>query len=70
MPKRSSRFFRESQVRTDCDICHAHFDLMHGGVCLKCRRVLCYHHLHGSWVRRLVADVTGRDICVDCRRAS
>jgi hypothetical protein len=43
---------------------------MNGGVCAKCRRVLCYRHLHGSWVRRIIADVTGNDICVDCRRAA
>jgi methionyl-tRNA synthetase len=63
-----SRFFRETEVKTDCDVCRIHFDLMKGGVCEKCRRVLCARHLHGSWTRRILADVTGSNICVDCRR--
>jgi methionyl-tRNA synthetase len=63
-----NRFFRATQIKTDCDVCRLHFDLMTGGVCEKCRRVLCSTHLHGSLIKRILADVTGRNICVDCRR--
>jgi hypothetical protein len=65
---RPSRFFRETDIKIDCDVCHRYFDMMKGGVCEKCRRVLCGQHLHGSFTRRLLADVTGRNVCVDCRR--
>jgi hypothetical protein len=62
-------FFRKSEMRTECDACDYRFDLTHGGVCARCKRILCYRHLHGSWVHRIVSDVSGREtICVDCRR--
>jgi hypothetical protein len=60
-------FFRSTQVTTDCDQCHGRVDLIKGGVCTNCRRILCHNHLHGSFVRRLIADVLGRAICVQCR---
>jgi hypothetical protein len=60
-------FFRSSQVSTDCDQCHGRVDLLKGGVCVSCRRILCYNHLHGSFVRRLIADMTGKAVCVQCR---
>ncbi len=60
-------FFRSSQVTTDCDQCHGRVDLIKGGVCTRCRRILCFNHLHGSFVQRLTADVTGRATCVQCR---
>lgn len=65
---RKTRFFRETDVTTDCDACGLYFDIIKGGVCEKCRRILCERHLHGSWSRRLLADVTGRNLCVECRR--
>ena len=49
-------FFRSSQITTDCDQCSGRVDLLKGGVCIRCRRILCYRHLHGSWVRRLIAE--------------
>lgn len=65
---RKNRWFRETEVKTDCDACGVHFDLLKGGVCEKCRRILCARHLHGSFTQRLLADVTGRNVCVECRR--
>ena len=59
--------FRSSQVSTDCDECRGRVDLMKGGVCTACRRILCYRHLHGSWVRRLLADLGADTRCVRCR---
>ena len=59
--------FRSSQVSTDCDQCRGRVDLIKGGVCTRCRRILCYRHLHGSWLRRLLADLGAATICVQCR---
>ena len=60
-------FFRSSQVTTDCDQCGGRVDLLKGGVCTNCGRILCYQHLHGSWLRRLLADLVGSATCVACR---
>jgi hypothetical protein len=65
MPK--FEFFRSSQVSTDCDQCHGRVDLIKGGVCTNCRRILCYNHLHGSFWRRLVTDLGASTVCVQCR---
>ena len=65
MPK--LEFFRSSQITTDCDQCGGRADMLKGGVCTECRRILCYAHLHGSWTRRLLADISGRSVCVRCR---
>ena len=61
------RFFRETDVKTDCDACGVFFDLIKGGVCDKCRRILCDRHLNGSWAQRVMADITGKHVCVQCR---
>lgn len=61
--------FRSSQISTDCDQCGGRVDMMKGGVCTRCRRILCYTHLHGSLVRRLIADIGGETICPSCRAA-
>lgn len=65
MPK--FEIFRSSQISTDCDQCRGRVDLLKGGVCTRCRRILCYSHLHGSWARRLLADLGAGTICVQCR---
>lgn len=64
---KSFQIFRNSQVSTDCDQCHGRVDLIKGGVCIKCRRILCEHHLHGSFVRRLLVDLGAASVCVRCR---
>jgi len=61
------RFFRDSNLATDCDECGGRVDLIKGGACVRCRRILCFTHLHGSFVRRLVADLGAQPICVRCR---
>jgi hypothetical protein len=61
------QFFRNSQVSTDCDQCHGRVDLIKGGVCVQCRRILCASHLHGSFVRRLLVDLGASSVCVQCR---
>jgi hypothetical protein len=55
-------------MTTDCEICGHRFDMMAGGVCTRCRRVLCARHLHGSWLRRLAVDFGAESLCVECRR--
>jgi hypothetical protein len=60
--------FRSSQISTDCDRCGGRVDMIKGGVCTRCRRILCYAHLHGSWARRLLTDLGAETVCVDCRR--
>ncbi len=65
MPK--YEIFRSSQVSTDCDQCRGRVDLLKGGVCVRCRRILCYRHLHGGWLRRLIADLGADTVCVQCR---
>jgi hypothetical protein len=59
--------FRSTQVTTDCDQCGGRVDLIKGGVCMRCRRILCYRHLHGTWLRRLLTDLGAEPMCVDCR---
>jgi hypothetical protein len=63
----SFRVFQQSGISTDCDHCGGRVDLLKGGVCTRCRRILCYRHLHGSWVRRLLADLRNESVCVACR---
>lgn len=60
-------FFRPSIFRTECDVCHVPFPVNTGGVCERCRRILCGKHLHGSLVRRLAIAVGAPMICVACR---
>ena len=61
-------FFRSSQITTDCDECGGRVDLVKGGVCTTCRRILCARHLHGSFVRRLLTDLGASITCVRCRQ--
>jgi hypothetical protein len=63
------RMFRETDLQTECDACNARFDLVSGGVCEQCKRILCARHLHGSWLRRMRHELGGKAICVKCRKA-
>jgi hypothetical protein len=62
------RMFMHSEIATECDVCHRQFDVVAGGACPRCRRVLCSQHLHGSWVRRLQVDFGAEPVCCACRR--
>jgi hypothetical protein len=59
--------FRDSDLATDCDECGGRVDLLKGGACIRCRRILCFKHLHGSFFRRLATDLGAPTICVRCR---
>jgi hypothetical protein len=55
-------------MSTECDVCGQRFDLVAGGACVRCKRILCSRHLHGSWVRRLMIDFGSEPVCCDCRQ--
>lgn len=60
-------FFRKSFVETECDACKKPFPVSSGGVCEKCRRILCNAHLHGSILRRAAIGFGAHIVCVACR---
>ncbi|TAJ99065.1 MAG: hypothetical protein EPO39_17055 [Candidatus Manganitrophaceae bacterium] len=52
----------------ECDQCQRRFDPMDGGICSKCRRLLCSRHLHG-WFQGWRVFKRDAPLCVNCRRA-
>jgi hypothetical protein len=60
-------YLRRTDLSTECDACGGRLDLMTGGVCERCRRILCARHLHGSWLRRMIHEFRRPVTCVDCR---
>ncbi len=61
------RYLRRTTMSTQCDACGADFDLMTGGACERCGRILCAAHLHGSWLQRMVHEFKRPVTCVACR---
>lgn len=62
--------FRQSRFRVRCERCHLSFAAGHGGVCHRCRAVLCDAHLHGSVFRKLLRDLIGTaPVCERCAAA-
>ena len=66
----SVRMFRQTDLGTECEACNVRIDLVSGGVCEQCRRILCSKHLHGSWLRRMRHELGGKAVCVRCRNAA
>lgn len=64
---RPLRVFLQTEMSTECEVCGKRFDLVKGGACERCRRVLCPVHLHGSFARRLLVDLGAHALCVQCR---
>lgn len=62
--------FAHTDLGTECDVCGRRFDLIAGGTCVRCRKILCGAHLHGTWLRRLAVDFGAQPICVACRQAN
>jgi hypothetical protein len=62
------RFLRRTTLSTDCDACGGRVDMIQGGVCTNCRRILCFRHLHGSWTQRIATELGVKTVCVACRR--
>lgn len=64
------RMFRRSNLLTECEECRLPVDLSRAGACTKCRRVLCNAHLHGSFLRRLMVDMSlVQAVCLRCRNS-
>ena len=61
------RFLRRTTIHTDCDACGGRVDMIQGGVCVNCRRILCFRHLHGSWTRLIATELGAKPTCVACR---
>ena len=59
--------FRKSIFKTECDECGRPFAITGGGVCERCRRILCNTHLHGSITRRIAIAFGAPYVCVRCR---
>jgi hypothetical protein len=60
--------FRQANIKTECDQCKRLFSVTRGGVCSRCRRILCDAHLHGSFAQRMKVDLFGGTaVCVQCR---
>lgn len=57
---------RRTEMQTECDACGARFDIISGGTCERCRRILCTRHLHGSWLRRMRHEIGGPAVCLRC----
>ena len=67
---RPLRMFMHTEMGTECEVCGARFDLVAGGLCVRCGKALCPRHLHGSWLRRLMVDVGASPVCCACRQAA
>ena len=59
--------FRKSIFKTECDECRKPFPVNTGGVCERCRRILCNDHLHGSIARRVAIAFGAPYLCLRCR---
>ncbi len=44
------------------------FDVVDGGICVKCGRILCFKDLFGSRLRRLMSGFGRPSVCGKCRR--
>ena len=62
-------YLRRTDLGTECDACGERIDLMTGGTCERCKRILCARHLHGSWLRRMRHELGGPAVCVRCAAA-
>ena len=59
-------------VAAQCDHCHREFNLLSGGICARCKQLLCGWHLHGLSGLLLGWRPWGErePICTACRRAA
>lgn len=60
-------WLKQSSIRPPCDQCRLPFEPTYGGVCTRCRRMLCGAHLYGSIRQRLRGLAGLRAECVRCR---
>src|SRR5688500_281596 len=64
----SMMMMRSPTVYMECERCGLPFEPIKGGLCQRCDRILCAADLHGDLLSRWRAALTGRVICVECRR--
>ncbi len=58
----------KSNFPTMCEECRTMFDVVDGGICVKCGRILCFKDLFGSRLRRLMSGFGRPSVCGKCRR--
>ena len=56
-------------ILMECDECRKKFEPAGGGICSRCRRLLCSRHLHG-WFQGWRALKAAEPRCVRCREQS
>ena len=61
------KMLRPSSMLATCDECRLPFDPVHGGVCSRCRRLLCGKHIYGSIGRRVQSWLGFALVCTVCR---
>jgi len=61
------KMLRPSSMYAACDECGVVFDPVYGGVCSRCRRILCGKHIYGSILRRVQASLGMALVCTVCR---
>ena len=61
------KMLRPSSMFGKCDECRAVFDPVYGGVCSRCKRLLCGRHIYGSIFRRIQAWFGVALVCTVCR---
>jgi hypothetical protein len=52
----------------ECGRCYTRFDQWSGGVCSRCKKILCGYHLYGGFWQRLKAYFGQDPVCMRCRR--
>ena len=62
-------FFQKSIFYTECDECDRRFPVTSGGVCVRCKRILCTTHLHGSLGRRIAIGADHDPVFLSCDNA-
>lgn len=60
-------YLQRSRIDAHCDECRLPFDPVSGGVCPRCRRLLCGRHYYGSLGSRLKAFLGMVPLCPRCR---
>ncbi|HEY0972525.1 MAG TPA: hypothetical protein VGE02_16260 [Gemmatimonadales bacterium] len=60
---------QRSRIIAKCDECRMPFDPVRGGVCPRCRRLLCGRHYYGSFLSRLQGMLGMVPLCPRCRAA-
>ncbi|HEX5582024.1 MAG TPA: hypothetical protein VFX39_10625, partial [Gemmatimonadaceae bacterium] len=58
---------QRSRIIATCDECRLPFDPVRGGVCPRCRRLLCGTHYYGSILSRLQGMLGMVPLCPRCR---